>query len=60
MALFLFCVLAIVQLVFEPANLPGDNRLLVLNRVSTIIPLPISYGERMLKITGVKGVTFSN
>jgi putative ABC transport system permease protein len=59
-ALFLFCVLAIVQLIFEPANLPGDNRLLVINRVSTIIPLPISYRERMLKIPGVKGVTFSS
>jgi putative ABC transport system permease protein len=59
-ALFLFCVLAIVQLVFEPANLPGDNRLLVINRVSTIIPLPVSYGERMLKIRGVKGATFAS
>lgn len=59
-ALFLFCVLAIVQLIFEPANLPGDNRLLVINRVSTIIPLPVSYQERMLKIPGVKGVTFSS
>jgi len=58
-ALFLFCILAIVKLVFEPANLPGADRLLVLNRVSTIIPLPVAYAERILKIPGVKGVTYA-
>jgi len=59
-ALFLFCILAIVQLVFEPDNLQsGRDRLLVLNRVSVILPLPISYKEQILSIPGVKGVTFA-
>lgn len=60
-ALFLFCILAIVQLVFEPSDLQsGSDRLLVLNRVSVILPLPISYREQILSIRGVKGVTFAS
>jgi putative ABC transport system permease protein len=59
-ALILFYVLAMVQLVFEPGSLQGGvGRLLVLNRVSVILPLPVAYRQQMLHIPGVKGVTYA-
>jgi putative ABC transport system permease protein len=60
-ALFLFGLLAIVQAAFsQGADASGADRLVVINRVSIIQSLPISYKDRMLRIPGVKLVTHQN
>lgn len=59
-ALFLFGLLAAVRLAFSVRiDVAGANRLAVINRVSLIQPLPISYRERILQLEGVTGVTFA-
>lgn len=60
-ALFLFAFLAIVRDIFNAggAAIVAD-RLIVTNRVSLLNPLPLSYGDRILRIPGVKYVTHLN
>ncbi len=59
-ALFLFGVLAAIRLAFAVgANVAGVNRLDIINRVSLIQPLPLSYRERLAQIQGVSGVTYA-
>ncbi|HET7697292.1 MAG TPA: FtsX-like permease family protein [Vicinamibacterales bacterium] len=41
-------------------DLAGADRLMVLNKISIIMPLPVSYKERIKQIEGVKEVTFAN
>ena len=60
-ALFLFGLLAVVRGAFnQGVDIAGADRLVVINRVSIIQPLPISYQERLLRIPGVKEVTHAN
>jgi putative ABC transport system permease protein len=60
-ALFLFSLLALVRQAFGAgADVAGVDRLVVINRVSIIQPLPFSYRDRMLHMRGVKRVTFDN
>lgn len=60
-ALFLFGLLAIVRGAFSQGlQAAGADRLVVINKVSIIQPLPISYQERLERIPGVKLVTHSN
>lgn len=60
-ALFLFGLLAVVRGAFsQGVDVAGADRLVVINKVSIIQPLPISYRERLLRIPGVKGVTFDS
>jgi putative ABC transport system permease protein len=60
-ALFLFGLLAIVRGSFnQGVEVAGADRLVIINRVSIIQPLPISYKERLLRIPGVTGVTHAN
>jgi len=60
-AMFLFGFLAIVHNSFSLAsNVAGADRLMVQNRVSIIQPLPFSYRDRMLQMSGVKEVTYAN
>jgi putative ABC transport system permease protein len=60
-ALFLFALLVVVHGAFtQGIEVAGADRLVVLNRVSIIQPLPISYRERLLRIRGVKEVTFAS
>jgi len=60
-ALFLFCLLALVKHAFSAGvDVAGVDRLVVINRVSIIQPLPLSYRDRILRISGVKRVTFDN
>jgi putative ABC transport system permease protein len=60
-ALFLFGILAAVKGAFSQAvDIAGVDRLVVINRVSLIQPLPLSYADRMLHIPGVKAVTHDN
>jgi len=60
-ALFLFGLLAVVHGAFNQGiDVAGVDRVVVINKVSIIQPLPVSYEERMLRIPGVKAVTHAN
>jgi putative ABC transport system permease protein len=60
-ALFLFGLLAVVRGAFnQGVEVAGADRLVVINKVSIIQPLPISYRERILRIPGVKNINFAN
>jgi putative ABC transport system permease protein len=60
-ALFLFGVLAVVDGAFQQGvDVAGVDRLVVLNRVSIIQPLPLAYRDRLARIPGVTRVTFAN
>ena len=59
-AMFLFGVLAAVRIAFSGRiDVEGVNRLAVINRVSLIQPLPISYRDRILQVRGVSGITYA-
>ncbi|HVP91062.1 MAG TPA: FtsX-like permease family protein [Terriglobales bacterium] len=59
-ALFLFGLLIAVRGAFnQGVAVAGADRLIVINRVSLIQPLPISYRERIQRVPGVKAVTFA-
>jgi putative ABC transport system permease protein len=58
-ALFLFGFLAIIHTAFnQGVDVAGVDRLMVINKVSIIQTLPISYRDQILRIPGVKRVTF--
>ena len=58
-ALFLFGLLVVVRGAFnQGVDVAGADRLIVINKVSLIMPLPFSYRERVLRIPGVKNVTY--
>lgn len=60
-ALFLFGLLAVVKGAFsQGVEVAGADRLVVINRVSLIQPLPASYGDKILRTAGVKYVTHDN
>lgn len=60
-ALFLFGFLAVVNGAFnQGVELAGADRLVVINKVSLINPLPFSYRDRILALPGVKDVTFDS
>lgn len=60
-AMFLFGLLVIVRGAFQGGvDIAGVDRLLVINRTSIIQPMPLSYRDRILRVPGVKGVTYSN
>ncbi len=60
-ALFLFGLLAAIRMGFRGgADAAGADRLDVINRVSLILPLPLSYRDRLLRVPGVKGVTYAS
>jgi putative ABC transport system permease protein len=59
-ALFLFGLLIAVRGAFnQGVTVAGVDRMIVINRVSLIQPLPISYRERILQVPGVKGVAYA-
>jgi putative ABC transport system permease protein len=41
-------------------DLAGADRLMVLNKISLIMPVPSSYNDKIKAVEGVKAVTFSN
>src|SRR5271167_4352370 len=58
-AMLLFGLLAVIHGAFnQGVDVAGVDRLMVINKVSIIQPLPISYRDQILRIPGVKGVTF--
>jgi putative ABC transport system permease protein len=60
-ALFLFGLLATIRVAFnQGVDVAGADRLMVINKVSIIQPLPLPYRDRLLRIPGVKQVTFAN
>jgi putative ABC transport system permease protein len=60
-ALFLFGLLAIVRVAFVGGTeIAGADRLVVVNKVSIIQPLPISYRNQIARIQGVKYITHNN
>ena len=60
-ALFLFGFLTVVNGAFnQGVDLAGADRLVVINKVSLINPLPFSYRDRIQAIPGVKFVTFDS
>ena len=60
-ALFLFSLLALIKQAFSAGvDVAGVDRLVVINRTAIIQPLPISYRDRILRIPGVKRVTYDN
>ena len=60
-ALFLFGLLAAIRMGFRGgADAAGANRLAVINRVSLILPLPLSYRDRLMKVPGVAAVTYAS
>jgi putative ABC transport system permease protein len=60
-ALFLFGILAVVDGAFrQGVDVAGADRLVVVNRVSIIQPLPLSYRDRLARIAGVTHVTFAS
>jgi putative ABC transport system permease protein len=60
-ALFLFAFLAVVKKAFTGgAELANASRLVVINRVSIINPIPLSYRDKIARIPGVQAVTHYN
>jgi putative ABC transport system permease protein len=60
-ALFLFAFLAVVKGAFgRGADIAGADRLIIINRISIIQPLPLSYRDKILRIPGVKAITHNN
>ncbi|HYY68313.1 MAG TPA: FtsX-like permease family protein [Terriglobales bacterium] len=60
-ALFLFGLLAVIRGAFNQGlEVAGANRLVIVNKVSIIQPLPISYREKLERVPGVTLVTHAN
>jgi putative ABC transport system permease protein len=60
-ALFLFCLLITIRAAFnQGVEAAGVDRVIVINKVSLIQPLPIAYRDRIQRVEGVKEVTFAN
>jgi putative ABC transport system permease protein len=60
-ALFLFAFLAVVKDAFSRGgSLASANRLVTINRVSIIQPLPLSYSDKIARLPGVQHVTHDN
>ncbi len=59
-ALFLFGILAVVRGAFHQGiDVAGTDRLVIVNKVSLIQPLPFAYRDRLLRIPGVAQATFA-
>jgi putative ABC transport system permease protein len=60
-AFVLFGYLMAIRSAFSMGiDLAGEDRLMVLNKITIIMPLPVSYLERIKQIEGVKEVTYAN
>jgi putative ABC transport system permease protein len=59
-AMLLFGLLVIIRIAFnQGVEVAGADRLIVMNRVTFIQPLPYAYRNRMTAIHGVKEITFA-
>jgi len=60
-AFLLFGFLSAIRLAFGMGvDVTGADRLTVIHKVSIIMPLPISYGDRIAQVPGVREVTHAN
>ncbi|MGA2984069.1 MAG: FtsX-like permease family protein [Terriglobia bacterium] len=60
-ALFLFAFLAVVRDAFNRGgSIAAANRLVTINRVSIIQPIPLSDRDKIMRIPGVQSVTHDN
>jgi putative ABC transport system permease protein len=60
-ALFLFGLLVTIRGAFnQGVEAAGVDRLIVMNKVSLVQPLPLAYKDRLAKVEGVKQVTFAS
>ncbi len=60
-AMLLFGLLVIIRLGFNQGlEVAGADRLFVMNRVTFVQPLPMSYGNQISQIHGVKLVTYAS
>lgn len=60
-ALFLYGLLVTINAAFnQGVEVAGVDRVVVRNHISLIMPLPISYKERLLQIDGVTHVTYAS
>ncbi|HXN25354.1 MAG TPA: FtsX-like permease family protein [Candidatus Dormibacteraeota bacterium] len=60
-ALFLFGFLGAVKSAFSRGvEVAGADRLVIINRVTIIQPIPLAYRDRILRIPGVKSITHNN
>jgi putative ABC transport system permease protein len=60
-ALFLFAFLAVVKDAFSRGeDVANASRLVTINRVSIIQPIPLSYADKIRSIAGVQAVTHDN
>ncbi len=59
-AMLLFGLLVIIRIAFnQGVEVAGADRLIVMNRVTFIEPLPLAYRTRMEAIHGVKAITYA-
>ena len=60
-AFVLFGVLMAIRAAFSMGvDMAGVDRLMILNKISIIMPLPASYAERVRTVPGVKDITHAN
>jgi putative ABC transport system permease protein len=60
-AFLLFGILSAIRVAFGMGvDVTGADRLVVIHKVSLILPLPISYGDRIAAVPGVKTVTHAS
>jgi putative ABC transport system permease protein len=60
-AMFLFGLLVAIRGAFnQGVDVAGKDRLMIINRTSLIQPLPLPYRDRILKLPGVRDVTFAS
>jgi putative ABC transport system permease protein len=60
-AMCLFGLLVVIKDAFnQGVDIAGADRLVVINRIGLINPLPLSYRDRIIQIPGVTGVTHQN
>jgi putative ABC transport system permease protein len=60
-ALFLFAFLGVVKSAFSRGmEVAGADRLVVVNRIGLIQTLPVSYGDKIMTIPGIKAITHNN
>jgi len=60
-AMFLFCLLVTIRAAFTMGvDVAGADRLVIINKVSLIQPLPIAYKDKILRQPGVKQATHAN
>jgi putative ABC transport system permease protein len=60
-SLFLFCLLVTIRAGFQQGvNAAGADRLVVINKVSLIQPLPLAYRDKILRVPGIREATHAN